>query len=88
MSDEKADLCCSCGEQLGEPATQCYIKFRYQIPGTEAANVLVAVVCPTCAADAENPAKFPVVESMINAKIIRIENDSLIFTPENRKDEM
>ena len=85
----KIDLCCCCGVEMVDPKTHCYVNFRYQVPGSmESEAVLVAVVCGQCASDSDNPLMFPLVEALINAKIIRIEHTDKTFTPSDRKDEM
>lgn len=83
------DLCCCCGKELTDPKEHSYVNFRFQIPCTDSLEqVLVAVVCPQCATDSDNPKMFPIIEALINAKIIRIEKPDLLFTPKDRKDEM
>ena len=78
---EQTDICICCGVDISDPASQEYVRFRYQIPGHPTENILTAVVCHTCADDSDNKLKFPAIEALINARVIRIENPNIKFTP-------
>ncbi len=49
--------------------------------------MLVAVVCIDCGNEADDKRMFPVVEALINARVIRVEHSDMVFTPRERKDE-
>lgn len=77
----ETDLCCACGKELpGDPDQ--FVNFRYQVPGDGLPEqILVAATCDKCAKEAEDPNTFPVVELLINARIIRIEHPERSFKP-------
>lgn len=78
----KVDLCCCCGKEMPDIKEHSYVNFRYQVPTLDLAEaVLVAVVCQSCAVEANSPNLFPVVEAFINARVIRIEHPEMVFTP-------
>lgn len=77
------DVCCCCGVEIPDKVDQCFINFRYHVPTSgKPDNVLVAVICPKCAAEADVPALFPVIEGLIVARIARIEHPNKMFTPD------
>ncbi len=66
-----------------------FVNFRYQVPQSgQNEAVLVAVVCVECGLEADDKKKFPVIEALINARIIRVEHSDMMFTPKDRKDEV
>lgn len=82
IEHNQIDLCLSCCKEIIDQRDVCYTNFRYEVPGSgQGDKILVAVVCPVCAKDSDDPALFPVIEVLINTKVIRIENPSLLFTP-------
>lgn len=84
MAKEKneVDLCCSCGVELPDEKEVFFVNFRYQIPGEDKPEqILVAATCDPCAKEAEDPNTFPVIEALINARIIRIEHPDRSFKP-------
>lgn len=82
MSNDKIDLCCACGVELPDENELAFVSFRYQVPGdNKSEHVLVAVTCDKCSKEAEDPKQFPVIEALINARVIRIENPDRSFKP-------
>ncbi len=78
----EVDLCCCCGKLLPDEHELCYVNFRYQVPGDNLPEkILVAATCDACAKDAEDINTFPVIECMILARVIRLENPDRKFTP-------
>ena len=76
------EWCCCCRKEMEDASEHCYVTFRYQVPCIGSPErVLVAVVCQKCEEESKDPSLYPVVESLINANIIRIENPDMIFTP-------
>jgi len=81
--DNETDLCCACGKELPEEKDLFYVNFRYQVPGAGLPEqILVAATCDKCAKEAEDPNSFPVIEVLINARIIRIEHPERSFKPQ------
>lgn len=76
---EEAEVCCCCAADL--QGQHEYVKFRYQVPGKTAEQVMTAAVCPTCAQESDTKVLFPVIEALLNARIIRMEYPDLKFTP-------
>ena len=79
--NEGTDVCCACGADLPDESQLAFVNFRYQVPGEGPERVLVAACCDKCAKEADDPALFPVIEGMINARIIRIERPDMKFKP-------
>lgn len=80
--DNETDLCCACGIELPNEHELAFVNFRYQVPGDDKPEqILVAATCDKCAKDAEDPSTFPVIEVLINARIIRIEHPDRSFKP-------
>lgn len=76
------NLCCCCAEEFPE-SRLAYLEFRYNVPGVEGEQAsAVALVCPGCFKDGNDPCLFPVVESLINCNLIRVEHPTKVFTPE------
>ncbi len=76
------DLCCACGKELPNENELAYVNFRYQVPGdNKPEQILVAATCDKCAKEAEDINLFPVLEVLINARVIRIENPDRSFKP-------
>jgi len=82
IDPERVDMCCACGKLLPNENDLAYVTFRYQVPGAgNNEQVLVAATCDPCAKDAEDAKTFPVIECLINARVIRLEQPGLKFTP-------
>ena len=80
--NNETDLCCSCGKELPNENELAFVNFRYQVPGdNKPEQILVAATCDSCAKEAEDINMFPVVEALINARIIRIEYPDRSFKP-------
>jgi hypothetical protein len=84
MEEEERDIdiCCCCGKELKSEKEVAFVNFRYQVPGdNKPEKIVVAATCDPCAKEAEDPNLFPVIEVLINARIIRIESPTRTFTP-------
>lgn len=82
MPPEEVDICCCCFDKLDKSKEEAFVNFRYQIPGQmKPEQILIAVVCDPCAKESDDPKLFPVIEALINAKMIRLQHPDLIFTP-------
>ena len=80
---ESIDLCCACGKELPNEKEFCYVNFRYQVPGLDKPEeILVAVACDKCAKESEDINTFPVIEALINARLVRISHPDKSFIPE------
>lgn len=80
--DNRIDLCCACGLELPDENELCFVNFRYQVPGAGIPEqILVAATCDKCAKEAEDANQFPVIEALINCRVIRIENPERSFKP-------
>lgn len=80
--DNRIDLCCACGKDLPDERMLCFVNFRFQVPGAGMPEqILVAATCDACAKEAEDPNQFPVIEALINARVIRLENPERTFRP-------
>ncbi len=78
----EVDLCCCCGKELPNEQDMFYINFRYQVPGIDKEErILVSAVCDKCSKEAEDPNQFPVIEALINARVIRIAHPEKSFVP-------
>lgn len=83
----KEYVCICCFDSLDDVVDPYYVNFRFQIPGQKTPEqILIANVCDKCAKASDDPARFPVVEALILARVIRTEHPDMLFTPEDRKD--
>ncbi len=79
------DICCACGKDMPDENDLAFVNFRYQVPGSGVPEqILVASTCDACAKDAEDINHFPVIEALINARLIRIEFPDKSFVPEGK----
>lgn len=81
IDPKQVDLCCACGKELPDENELAFVTFRYQVPGEgKPESVLVAATCDKCAKEAEDANMFPVIEALINCRIIRLEHPDKRFT--------
>ena len=75
-------VCLYCDKTIPDGIPEHAVQFRYEIPGTDRApSILMAETCEECSKLADDPKLFPVIEAILNAKIIRLANPDLEFTP-------
>lgn len=78
--EDRIDMCCICCKDV-KKEDRCFMRFRYQVPGTDGEFLLVACICPECAVEAEDPKLFVGLEAILNANIIRMRHPEITWTP-------
>ena len=81
-------ICLCCMSDLTLIQEPFMVNFRYQVPGEGKPEVIViAEVCDKCAKESDDPSKFPALECIILCRVIRLEHEEKLFTPQKRADE-
>ena len=75
------NFCCCCGNDVANAGGMHFVKVDYIVPDFGIKKEFMAVVCWYCYRDSNTVTLSPVVEALINAKVIRFQYPDLLFTP-------